>query len=90
MRKHTDSELNRTAELVWLELVDLLHRLGQSNVEARSNANAILHYNFGRLKHLLNMPHGGSLSPEELAEMLLSHHIQNRQSGEEAAAVHLT
>lgn len=90
MRKYTDSELKRTEELVWLELVDLLHRLGQSNLEARANANTLLQYNLERLKQILNMPHGGSLSPEELAEMLLSHHIHNCQSGEEAAAANLT
>lgn len=88
MRKHTQVEVHRMAELVRSEMVQILIGLGQRNVKAKVLADLIIRDNEESLRNILDMPHGGTLSPDELAEMMLSQYIYKHhgRDDEEAAA----
>jgi hypothetical protein len=88
MRKHTQAEVDRMADLVRDELVKLLISIGQRSTKSKVLANTIIKENLENLNNILDMPHGGALSPDELAEMVLSQYVYKRQGlyDEEAAA----
>ncbi|MFD0671046.1 hypothetical protein [Cohnella sp. GCM10027633] len=88
MRKHNRLEVQKTAELVRIELVQLLANLGQSVDRSQALANEIIGASTSHLKSILDMPQGGSLSPYELAEMVLAQYVHQRQGhfSEESAA----
>lgn len=91
MEKHTEGEVYRMADLVKDELIRLLISLGQSSAKSKVLANVIIKENFENLNSILDMPHGGTLSPDELAEMVLSQYVYQRKGlcNEEAAATTL-
>lgn len=88
MRKHTQVEVLRMAELVRDEMTEILIGLGQQNTRARALADSIIRDYLGSLRNILDMPYGGTLSPDELAEMMLSQYVYKHHghNEEEAAA----
>lgn len=88
MRDHTQPEVYRTATLVTDALVNLLNDLRPRITQPEVRASKIMNENMDVLIQILNMPHGGALSPDELAEMVLSHYVFKHKGvyNEEAAA----
>ena len=91
MKKHTRVEVLKMAELIQLELVELLLDLGQAKEKANVIAGTIIREGMDHLQATLDMPYGGTLSPEELAEMMLTQFVFRRHGhfNEEAAATTL-
>lgn len=92
MRKHTRLEVQGMAELVKVELVHLLSSLGKSADQSQTLANEIMDASRINLKSILDMPQGGTLSPYELAEMVLAqfvHQAKGHFTEEAAVALEL-
>ncbi len=87
MRKHTKTEVLRMTELVREELIGILIGLGHGTVKADLLADAIIKENEESFRKVLDMPHGGTLPPDELADMILSQYVYKRHGrfSEEAA-----
>lgn len=87
MKKHTRIEILKMAELIRADLIELLHEMGQTK-DTQRIAETILKENMTFLQKTLDMPHGGSLSPDELAEMMLAQSVERRGGhyNQEAAA----
>ncbi|MEC0140931.1 hypothetical protein P4H94_29250 [Paenibacillus macerans] len=92
MIKHTQAEVLKMAELVSSELVALLLDLGQGKEKAKVIAETIIRESMDNLRATLDMPYGGTLSPYELAEMMLTQYVYKRRGhfDEEAAAAVVT
>jgi|HigsolmetaGSP11D_1036233.scaffolds.fasta_scaffold52583_1 DNA repair protein RadC len=92
MSKHTQDEIVKMAKLVKTELVSLLLDLGQEKERAKVIAESIIREGMDSLQATLDMPYGGTLPPDELAEMMLTQYVIRRQGhfSEEAAAAVIT
>lgn len=91
MRKHTRAEVYSMAIFVKDAMVQLLGTMGVEFNKAHILATKIIQESIEGLNEILDMPHGGSLAPEEIAEMLLSQYVYEQQgeTNEEAAAIAL-
>jgi DNA repair protein RadC len=92
MKKHTQAEITKMVELVRSELIELLLDLGQGKEKAKVFAETIIRESMDNLQATLDMPYGGTLSPDELAEMMLTQYVYRRHGhiNEEAAAAVIT
>jgi len=92
MKKHTRVEIIKMTELIRSDLIELLLDLGQEKETAKVIAETIIREGMDNLQVTLDMPYGGTLSPDELAEMMLTQYVIRRHGhfNEEAAAALIT
>jgi len=92
MKKHTQVEILKMTELVRSDLIELLLDLGQGKEKAKVIAETIIRESIDSLQETLDMPYGGTLSSDELAEMMLTQYVFRRHGhfNEEAAAAVVT
>ena len=88
MTKHTEQEVLGMLELVEENIELILRQLGVDNKKISRLGKHLIKLNKNKINELLDMPSGGTLPPEELAQMVVLNHINDlkKHSSEAAAA----
>ena len=76
--KHSLDEIHAMSELIRIDLIELLVTLGKNQKEAEVLSREITNINITWIKEILDMPHGGTLSPNEIAEILLNQYDKKK------------
>lgn len=90
MENHTNEELHGMLFLIESGIVELYDRL-ELNLEKRQDGNSeqvaksLIAKHKANIQSLLNKPYGGTLAPEEIAEMILVQEYHPKYKSEEAA-----
>ena len=83
MRKHTTEEIMAMTQLIEESINELLSNLfGESHLDARRLVKTFDY----KIVEILDMPYGGTLAPEEIAQMILSEVDLNRYFPQDEAA----
>ena len=89
--KHSDQELEAMLILIKESLIELYGHLKlPKETSHEASANKLVKVYREEINKLLDQPHGGTLSPEEIAEIILAQELYyNGDLHEEAAATSL-
>lgn len=86
--KHTDTEFVLMKDLIRTRLEELCIYY---EIESRSRTQAKAKYLISKyedsMRSFLDQPHGGTFSPEELAEMILVQEYKRQDNAEEASTL---
>lgn len=81
---YNEDEIKGMQKLIRESIKEYLSIMGYKNVNHTSDR--LVKDNRSRIIQLLNKPMGGTLAPEEIAEMLIIQDLRKRNNTEEAAA----
>lgn len=84
INNYNEDEILGMQELIRESVREYLNIMGYKNVDHTSDR--LVKANRTRIIQLLNKPMGGTLAPEEIAEMLIIQDLRKRNKTEEAAA----
>ncbi|OXS58130.1 hypothetical protein B0G93_11510 [Bacillus sp. V-88] len=87
VNNHSEEEIEGMQELICQSIREYLTAMGFPNVDHLSKC--LVENNKNNIIDILNKPLGGTLAPEEIAEMLIVQDLLKQNNSEEAASVPL-